>query len=275
MTRLSIFPKFLQDVALADLGPMLADVGLRQVNCVVRNGYWVGPDDLAETLPRFVATLRAAGIGVPFATLGWSPEQVLARPEVLTLLADQGIAGFRLGYDALCEDQPLLAQLQKVQRRLQVLTPLLQQHGLRAIVQVHHGQLVNNPSCAAIVMQGLPDASFGVMLDVGNQGYEGFERWERARRILGPYWSALGVKDTRLVIDETDGRRRIFCPCDEGEADWPACARAYAASPGRDRDPWVLQPFYHPDERQRHLVALRQEVAFIESVMQEAGLEVA
>ena len=272
MPQLSLFPKFCASLSLDELPGRVAETGLDAVNLLIRPGYWVSTENALETAPRFVQTMRRAGLAVDFCTWCALPAQILAGEDTLRLFADLGIKGFRLGYYTLRDGVPLSVQLREANEDLQRIVPMLERYGLRAVFQIHHENLVNSTSLAALLMEGLPDQVFGVMLDVGNQGFEGMEYWSRAVKVLGPYWSALGVKDT--TVRRIDGvPEREWSPCQEGDSNWADICAAYAESPGRDRDPWVLMPFYHEDDVDRHLAVLHEEVAFIRRHLDAAQLQ--
>lgn len=270
MTTLSIFPKFLKSLPLPELGPRLRDAGLDACNLVIRKDYWVQPDDAPRSIPGFVASLRAAGVAVPACTWAEGVDQVLAAEATVAAMADAGIRSFRVGYFQWDErGGPLSGQLRRAADLLRRLQPLLERYRMQALYQVHHGTLISSPSLAALLLEDLPPTEFAVKLDAGNQGFEGMEAWDRAARMLGSRWAALGVKDTR--VDRRGGRpRRGFCPCPDGDNDWDAVARAWRARQAAQVGLWVLQPFYHEQDATAHLATLTQEVAFVRAALGRA-----
>ncbi len=269
-TGLSIFPKSFAHVALDDLGPMLRDIGLDRVNLVVREGFWCDAGNLRESVPRFRAAMERAGLAVDFCTWTLDPERLPEETESLRILADNGIRQMRIGYFHIVPGSSYAEQIRAARDTLRRAIPTLEDLGMRAVYQVHHGTLVASPEGAAVLVEGLPVERLGVMLDAGNQGFEGGANWKRAAAILGEHWTALGVKDylrrPRGEPGDMDkGSAVEFASCAEGMTDWTEVRKAWnaAARPGH----WVLQPFYCPDDFQKFLATLRDEVAFIQRIL--------
>jgi len=118
MPQLSLFPKFCTALSLDELPGRVAETGLDAVNLLIRPGYWVTPDDVLETAPRFVQAIRGAGLAVDFCTWCALPEQILADEDTLRLFADLGIKGFRLGYYPRRDGVPLSVQLREANEDL-------------------------------------------------------------------------------------------------------------------------------------------------------------
>ncbi|HUS90928.1 MAG TPA: TIM barrel protein, partial [Phycisphaerae bacterium] len=113
----------------------------------------------------------------------------------------------------------------------------------------------------------------GVMLDPGNQNFEGYERPELSVGLLGEYLRAVGVKDTAIERDparsgeEAKGWRRTWATLDEGETNWHALARALHAADFRGHFVWM--PFYDELDPAAMTAKLQREVAYLRKVLAE------
>ena len=213
--KLSISPKFFQSVPLDALAPTLRDTGLDACNLVIREGFWCEEVNLDQSVPQFVKAMDNVGLACDFATWAISPDKLLQKENALRILADNGITGFRMGYFRQEKHENYPAAISRCKNILQDLCELCQRIGLQAVYQVHHGVLSSSPESAALLCDGLPPESVSIMLDSGNQQFEGACDWIRADRILGDSWTHLGVKDVRYV----DGVRD-WCACQDGLTDF-------------------------------------------------------
>ena len=262
---LSIFPKHFQHLGAPQLAAMVRTIGLDTTNAVIRDGYWVSADGLADELPAFMRAMRAEGLKVTFATTDFPASQLIADPTPMAVLAENGIAEFRMGYFS---DSPTpRAALLTARSQLEQLASQCERNRIRAVYQVHHGTLIPSASAAWHLMQGLPARWIGVELDPGNQSFEGYENWGRSARLLGDYLVAAGIKDTVLSRDTLaasapdKGWRRIFAPIDEGVTNWQDFIRALAEN--NFQGTLVFMPFYHSKEPELLTVVLKWEVAWL------------
>jgi len=273
----SIFPKFYKHLDVRGLAALVRDVGLDTTNAVIRDGYWVTPGGLAEEMPAFVRAMDAEGVKVTFCTAGYSAAQVIADDTPLKVLADCGITAFRMGYFRPGRDVDIPAAMDAARAEMEQVAAVCERVGIRAVYQVHHGTLVPTATGAYYLVRGLPPAHVGVMLDPGNQAFEGFEKWQRSARMLGAHFCAVGVKDVAWSRepagpdDEAKGWRRTWATLDEGVTNWHDVVRA-AKSVDFDGT-FVWMPFYDegdPDEMTRKL---QREVAYLRKVVAEVEAE--
>lgn len=262
---LSIFPKFFKDLSLDELAELVREVDLDTTNAVVRNGFWVEADNAAAALPRFVKEMASREIQVRFCTWADPPRTFVDEPDRLGIMADSGITAFRMGYFQPGDDPN--AAIRDARDTLPRLAALCEKHGLKAVYQVHHNTLMASPSSMYLLIRDLPPEHLGIMVDPGNQLFEGYERPDRTAALLGPHLAAAGIKDACLSRDESKraeprkGWSRRWCPLMEGETDWHAFLK-----PLHDRDfsgTFVFMPFYseHDPALMRRL--LKQEVAYL------------
>ena len=268
----TLFPKFYKHLGVEQLAELVREVGLDTTNLVVREGYWVDPHRLAADVPRFVRAMADAGVKVTFATAGFSPDQLVFDPTPLKVFADSGITEFRMGYFRI-EKSDVRTSYVVARHKLATMVDLCAEAKVRAIYQVHHGTLVPGASAAFGLINGLDAEWIGVMLDPGNQNFEGYERPELSVGLLGEYLRAVGVKDTAIERDpsrageEAKGWKRTWATLDEGETNWHALARALRAADFRGHFVWM--PFYDEHDPAAMTAKLQREVAYLRKVLAE------
>ena len=273
----SLFPKFYKHLSAEQLAELVREVGLDTTNLVIREGYWADPDHLARDVPRFVQAMEAAGVTVAFATAGYTPDQIVFDPTPLKVLADNGIGEFRMGYFRVQDDGDVRTSYVVARHKLATMIDLCTEAGVRAIYQVHHGTLIASASAAFGLVNGLDEQSIGVMLDPGNQRFEGYETWPLAVGLLGEYLRAVGIKDTAVSRDparagEPDkGWRRTWAMLDGGETNWYALLRALHAADFAGTFVWM--PFYAQDDPDEMTRKLTQEVAYLRQVVADVEAE--
>jgi len=271
--RWSLFPKSFPHLDPHELAGLVREVGLDTTNLVIREGYWVSPENLAADLPRFMRAMRAEGLDIRFATAGFTVGEIVRDDFPLALLADEGIAEFRMGYFSDDGKSDPREARDRARVSMDLLVTRCERRGIRAVYQVHHNTLIPGPSAAYALVQGLPSRYVGVELDAGNQSHEGFENWGVAAGLLREYLVALGVKDSCLVRDPArasepgKGWRRSWCPLDEGVTNWHDVARAFDAV-GFDGT-FVFMPFYDADDPAAITPKLKREVAYLRRVVAE------
>ena len=268
----SLFPKAYPHFGAAELAALVQEVGLDTTNVVIRAGYPVQPASLAADLPPFVKSLRAAGLPVHFATTGLSAAEIIANPDLIALLGDNGLTEFRLDHFRLTGPD-VRGALRQARLQLETLAPLCERAGTRAVYQVHQNTLISSASAVWPLVAGLPAQWIGVELDPGNQTFEGYEAWNYAVPLLGEYLIVAAIKDTGLTqnsafLEETNkGWRREWRPIDEGVVNWREFARALAQN--EFQGTFVFMPFYHADEPEKVTKILKREVAYLRGIINE------
>lgn len=265
----SLFPKFYSHLDVHQLAGLVREVGLDTTNLVIREGYWVSLPGIAKELPRFVKAMGAEGLEIRYATAGLAPEDVIADPSPLGVMAENGITEFRLGYFGAGED--VAARLEQARGAMERIVSLCERYGIRAVYQIHHGTLIPSASAAWTLIGGLPSKWVGIKIDPGNQGFEGYEDWNRTASLLGEYITAVGVKDTALAQDRSrihepdKGWRRLWATIDEGVANWHEVAAALEKI--EFDGTFVFMPFYDENDPVAMTAKLKREVAYLRGVV--------
>ena len=272
----SIFPKFFKHLSVDQLAGMIAETGLDTTNLVIRDGYWVELKTLAQSVPAFVKAMDSHGLKVHFATAGFSPSFVCENPDSLQILSDNGIKEFRMSYFRQ-GDMSAAQALQKAREELEQMIPVCEKAHIKAVYQLHHGTLIPNSFAVHKIIDGLPSKHIGVMLDPGNQAWEGWENWDRALDLLGDYACSFGIKDTLLIRNAGDsdsadkGWKRDWCSCAEGTINWHEVFGAIKNHAFEGT--LVFMPFYHSNNPDKLTKTLKQEVAYLRNVCTEVTHE--
>jgi sugar phosphate isomerase/epimerase len=271
----SVFPEFHRHLDPQALAALVQEIGADTVQIVVRDGYWVRPETLAGDCERFVKAMRKEGIEVPFASTTYMPDQLVADPTPLRVLADNGVRGFQLGYFEVPHD--VRGEMRRARSDLQRLVPVLEKHRIRAIYPLHHATLVSSPSGAYGLVDGLPPESIAIQLDPGSQTFEGHEHYERSMRLLGRYVGWCAINDTALRHDPAGasgadkGWRREWAPVYEGVVRWDEFFGALGAIDFHG----VVQlvPRYDADQPDQQRAKMKREIEYLKRVADQAERE--
>lgn len=108
---------------------------------------------------------------------------------------------------------------------------LAAKNGVKALIETHHGTICPSASSARMMVDGRDPKHIGVIHDLGNMAYEGYEAYRMGLEMLGEYLSLVHVKNTTIYpfatrADKTVEWRRKAWPVHQGVADVRALMRA-------------------------------------------------
>ncbi len=109
---------------------------------------------------------------------------------------------------------------------------LARKHSIKADMEMHMGTITPTASAARRLAENFDPDYIGVIYDTGNVIYEGFEEYQMAFEILGPYLDLVHVKNARWVKKEQDGEVKYvpdWAPFKDGYADFKKCFKALKA----------------------------------------------
>lgn len=109
---------------------------------------------------------------------------------------------------------------------------LAKKHGVKADFEMHHGTITAAASSARRLASYFDPKYIGVIYDTGNIIYEGFEEYQMALEVLGPYLDLVHVKNAMWVKKEVDGKEKYaadWAPFTDGHADFERCFKALKA----------------------------------------------
>lgn len=113
----------------------------------------------------------------------------------------QTVRGPMVKYDPA---RPYWEQFEGFREYLRQAEPMLRKHGVKLLIETHHGMLVSSASSALRLLEGFDPDYFGVIYDPGNMVYEGYENYQLGFEMLGKYLAHVHVKNAALVPDGED-----------------------------------------------------------------------
>ena len=127
--------------------------------------------------------------------------------------------------------RPYWEQFNEYRAYLKECEPLLKKHGVKFLIETHHGMMISSPSSAIRVLDGFDPEYFGLIYDPGNMVYEGFESYELGFEMMGKYLAHVHVKNAALVPGKKNEfgavqYDRVWKPLKEGAADLLAMMKA-------------------------------------------------
>ena len=163
-------------------------------------GHWAGNratwplTDLEESIPEIARITAEAGLEIS-AIGGYA--QASDHKNVERLLA----ATAALGAGRVRVTLPTLpvgdyrAVFAETREHLEWATARAAEHGVKVLIELHHGTIVSSASAAYRLVEGLDAEHIGVIHDIGNLVNEGFEDLGAAFQILGEYLAHVHVKN--------------------------------------------------------------------------------
>jgi sugar phosphate isomerase/epimerase len=107
---------------------------------------------------------------------------------------------------------------------------LARKYGVQACIEMHMGNITPSAGLAHRLVSHFDPADIGVIFDPANMVVEGFENYQMALELLGPYLSHVHAKNCRWAIaSEEDGVTKWewkMVPIRQGQADWTAIVAA-------------------------------------------------
>ena len=144
---------------------------------------------------------------------------------------------------------------------------LAKKHGIKADFEMHHGTITASASAARRLASYFDPQYIGVIYDTGNIVYEGFEEYQMALEVLGPYLDLVHIKNAKWVRKEVDGKevfRPDWAPFTDGHADFERCFKALKAI---GYDGYVTFEDFSSEESSDE--KLKTNINFIKSVVEK------
>jgi sugar phosphate isomerase/epimerase len=207
--RFSVFTAATPEWTPAEVAQLLAAQGWDGVEWRVTDqddaeepGYWAGNratwplTGLEESIPEILRVTNEAGLD--FSAVG-GYAQASDHENVERMLA----ATAALGAGQVRVTLPKLpvgdyrATFAETRADLEWAVERAAAHGVKVLVELHHGTIVSSASAAYRLIEGLDAERIGVIHDIGNLVHEGFEDLGAAFQILGEYLAHVHVKNAR------------------------------------------------------------------------------
>ncbi|MEK7475330.1 MAG: sugar phosphate isomerase/epimerase family protein [Candidatus Coatesbacteria bacterium] len=195
----------------------------------------IGPSNLARSVPRLKAA--AAASGVEICALGTYVN--LLDPAAFDAIAASAV---ELGARMVRVNSPWYDGREPYDRLLELAVAGLEsvetsarRHGVKAVLEIHHGSIVSSASAARRLFEGFDSAAVGAILDPGNMVHEGHETWAKGIDLLGPYLAHVHVKNATWVLKEKPAGGPFAwevrnARLREGHANWRTIVQALAAA---------------------------------------------
>lgn len=141
-------------------------------------------------------------------------------------------------YESSQEFQPIWTKGREDYKRI---AELAAKNNVRALIETHHGTVVPSASAARMFLDGLDPKHVGVIHDMGNMVYEGFENYRLGLEMLGDYLALVHVKNAttypfKTLEDKTVEWRHKFWPMSQGVG---SVRDLYAALLNVGYDGWI------------------------------------
>lgn len=222
-----MFSKHLAAYSVAELGPVVRDLGFDGVDLTVRPGGHVLPEQALEALPAAVETLHAHGLDLPMITTAVTDATEPHAKVVFAAAADCGIRYVKLGYWPYHNFGTMQARIDECRKKMDGIEALARRYGLCACIHLHSGNTMSaNPAIVYLLLKDRDPAATGAYLDPGHMTAEGsVSGWRQGIDLLAPYTALVAVKafGWEKAIDETTGDvvwRTRMVPLKEGAVRW-------------------------------------------------------
>ena len=169
--------------------------------------------------------------------------------------------------------KPYWEQFEEYRAYLKHCEPLLKKHGVKFLIETHHGMMISSASSALRVLDGFDPEYFGLIYDPGNMVYEGYENYELGFEMLGKYLAHVHVKNAALVPageDELGATKyeQAWMPLKKGSANLLALMKALVKV-GYDG---VLSVEDFSNEKPTR-EKLEDNIAYLRQLMEAAGVK--
>lgn len=173
------------------------------------------------------------------------------------------------------EDTSYTEVFKLAQDRYKEVERLAASHKVKALVELHHGTICPSASAGRRFVDGLDPEHVGVIHDIGNMVFEGYEQPRMGLEVLGPYLAHVHVKNGKWIPinfrkDRTVRWEPLAAPVQKGIADLWQLFRGLKAV---GYDDWItLEDF--ATERQPY-ERLPENLAWMKKIHEEVenGLE--
>jgi sugar phosphate isomerase/epimerase len=202
-------------------------------------GFWVGNRCTwsFDTILDDVERIKSTADGLEMPSLGTyvsctAPDEV---DKAMRAAAAIGVGQLRVTLPMYDPADSYTSIWQQRRSEYRVVAEIAAQHGIKALVEIHHRTPVPSPHAAASFVDGLDPAHVGVIHDSGNMVFEGWSDYRMGLEVLGDHLAHVHLKNAAWKYDGTSWNAR-WAPLRTGVVDVPALFRALAQV-GYDR--WI------------------------------------
>lgn len=235
-------------------------------------GFWAGNrctlplSSFVDDAPRIKSLTTVAGLAMPALGTYAGCGDLDAVEQAMLGAAALGVPQLRINVPKYDGQAPFRELRDTAIAQYREVASMARQHGVRALVEIHHGSVVPSASAAALFLDGLDSQDVGAIHDAGNMVYEGHEQYRLGLETLGPYLAHVHIKDAAWRQDANGAWKAGWASIGEGSVDFEALFTALNAV---GYDSWVsVEDFSTALSMEDRLT---HNIAFIRSAMDRAG----
>ncbi len=198
--------------------------------------YWsanrstVGIDDVAAELGRAKEIADAHGLAMPILGTYMSCSDLDVVGAAMRAAAAVGCPKLRVGPPRYDGSRPYQDLFEGAVGDFEKVAKLARKHKVQACIEMHMGNITPSAGLAHRLVSRFDPAEVGVIFDPGNMVVEGFENYQMALELLGPYLSHVHAKNCNWVkTGEEAGVAKWewkMAAVKQGQADWTAIVAA-------------------------------------------------
>jgi sugar phosphate isomerase/epimerase len=192
--------------------------------------YWSGNrstvdiNDVGTDLARAKEIASRHGLAMPILGTYMKASEPGVVEAAMQAAADVGCPKLRVGppgYDGSRTYQELY---EEAVRDYEKVAELAREYGVQACIEMHMGNITPSAGLAHRLVSHFDPKELGIIFDPGNMVVEGYEHYQMALELLGPYLSHVHAKNCLWAqAGEEDGVARWewrMAPVKGGQADW-------------------------------------------------------
>jgi sugar phosphate isomerase/epimerase len=235
------------------------------------SGFWSGnkctwpQSSFLDDVPRIKEITEKAGLGMPSIGAYAKSDEVEEVSKLMQGAAQLGIKQMRVPVGR--PDNDYNATFAQRREEYKTIEQLAKQHGVKALIELHHQSTVSSASAAARFVEGFDPAYVGVIHDIGNMLQEGYEFDLWSLQILGEHLAHVHVKNAAPVATPAEGANRTdwkwgWAPMRHGVGNLP---RLFGALAEHGYDGWVSVEDFSTEVPLRERV--RDNLAYLKEIV--------
>jgi sugar phosphate isomerase/epimerase len=198
-----VFSKVYQELKLSfdDATAVTAEAGIDGIDCPVRPGGEILPEQVAGELPKYAAALRKRGLQLPLLTTAITSVSSPCAEDILRTAKKLGVEFYRLGFIIRESNASAGRQVREFKAQLKDLAALNKQVGIGAIFQNHSpaGQTYAGGDLSELydIVKDFDPAQIGVAFDIGHALVVHGDGWRQQFEKLKSHLKIAYVKDVK------------------------------------------------------------------------------
>ena len=198
-----VFSKIYQDLKLSfeDAAALTADAGLDGIDCPVRPGGEILPEQAAKQMPEYAAALTQRDLQMPLLTTGITSVASPHTEDTLRTAKQLGVQYYRLGFTNKQPEAPPGKQVSEVRAKLKDLASLNKELGIGAVLENHsasgRGLIGGDLSEMYEVVKGFDPEQIGVAFDIGHAIIAHGDDWRGHFERLKSHLRVAYIKDIK------------------------------------------------------------------------------